>query len=341
MKKIIILFIAVIGISSCVNQDWQFPDFDFQSVYFAHQYPVRTITLGEDFFDTTLDNEWRFRVMATTGGVYQNRNNIQLDLEFDPSLAENLLFSQGGREVKVMPSEYFQMPEPVLTIPRGSLIGGIEFELTGAFFNDPEAIHNTYVIPLRIVNAANVDTVLRGLSPLPNPNRHVTGDWEVLPKDFVLYAVKYVNEWHGIYLRRGLDVITGKPGHEDLTGQVVRRERFVEHDELKKLNTRSLTSIDFPLTIQGADGVNQTVNLRLDFNNQGNCTISSITDGVTATGTGQFVKRGEKRSWGNQDRDALYLQYELDLPTMRMATTDTLVMRNRGVGLEFFNPVVQ
>ncbi|UJP65082.1 DUF5627 domain-containing protein [Mongoliitalea daihaiensis] len=341
MKKIIIVLIAVIGISSCVNQDWQFPDFDFQSVYFAHQYPVRTITLGEDIFDTTLDNERKFRVMATTGGVYENRNDIRLEIAYDPSLVENLLFSQGGREVKVLPTEYFQMTESEIVIPRGSIIGGVEVQLTGAFFNDPEAIRNTYVFPLRIVSAANVDTVLRGSSPLPNPNRHVAGDWEALPKDFVLYAVKYVNEWHGIYLRRGLDVITGKPGHESLTEQVIRRERFVEQDELKDLHTQSLTTIDFPLTLQGNDGVSQVINLRLEFNNQGNCTISSATEGVTASGTGSFVKRGEKQSWGNQDRDALYLQYELDLPTMRVVTTDTLVMRNRGVGLEFFNPVVQ
>lgn len=341
MKKIVILFIAIIGISSCVNQEWEFPDFDFQSVYFAHQYPVRTITLGEDFFDTTLDNEWKFRVMATTGGVYENRNNIQLELAYDPSIAENLLFSQGGREVKVMPSEYIQMPEPVINIPRGSLIGGLEFQLTGAFFNDPNSIHNTYVIPLRIVNAANVDSVLRGLSPLPNPNRHVTGDWEALPKDFVLFAVKYVNEWHGFYLRRGKDVITGKPGFESLSGETVRRRRFVEEDEVKNLNTQSRNTVNLPLSIPGTGGTNIQMNLLLNFDNNGNCTVSSGTTGITATGGGQFVKRGEKRSWGNQDRDALYLSYDIDHPQMRIVTTDTLVMRNRGVRFETFSPVVR
>ncbi|WP_209330870.1 DUF5627 domain-containing protein [Lunatimonas salinarum] len=341
MKNIFILLLTVIGISSCVNDDWQFPDFDFQSVYFAHQYPVRTITLGEDIFDTTLDNEWKFKVMATTGGVYSNREDIRLDVAYDPSLAENLLFSEGGREVKVLPSEYFQMPEPVITIPRGEIIGGMEMTLTGAFFNDPEAIQNTYVVPLRIVSVAGADSVLTGRSPIPNPNRHLIGDWEVAPKDFVLYAVKYVNEWHGIYLRRGRDVVTGKSGNEQLSGEIIRRAEFVEQDQLQELHTQSLTTVDFPLTVQGADGADQQVNLRLVFNNQGACTITSATDGVTATGTGQFVKRGEERSWGNQDRDAMYLQYEIDFPTMTVATTDTLVMRNRGVGAEFFTPVVR
>lgn len=341
MKKIFILILTVICISSCVNDDWQFPDFDFQSVYFAHQYPVRTITLGEDIFDTTLDNEWKFKIMATTGGVYNNRSDIRLNVAFDASLAENLLFSEGGREVKVLPSEYFQMPEPVITIPRGEIIGGIEFELTGAFFNDPEAIRNTYVVPLRILSVEGADSVLTGRSPIPNPNRHLIGDWEVAPKDFVLYAIKYINEWHGIYLRRGRDVITGKPGNENLTGEIIRRADFVERDQLQELHTQSLNTIDFPLTVQSSDGVDQNINLRLTFNNQGDCTITSGTDGVTASGSGQFVKRGEERSWGNQDRDALYLQYEIDFPNMRVASTDTLVMRNRGVGLEFFSPVIR
>ena len=35
-------------------------------------------------------------------------------------------------------------------------------------------------------------------------------------------------------------------------------------------------------------------------------------DGVTATGTGKFVQDGEKNSWGNKDRDAIYLKYTVD-----------------------------
>ena len=39
----------------CKNDDWSFPDYDHSAVYFAYQYPVRTIVLGEDNnFDTSL-----------------------------------------------------------------------------------------------------------------------------------------------------------------------------------------------------------------------------------------------------------------------------------------------
>ncbi|MBW3468381.1 DUF5627 domain-containing protein [Arthrospiribacter ruber] len=343
MKKSIIIAAVLFtaGLVSCVNDEWQFPNFDYQTVYFAHQYPVRTITLGDDIVDTTLDNEWKFQVMATTGGVYTNQQDIQLEIEYDASLAEGLLFSEGGDEVVALPTEYFQMHSNSITIPRGEIIGGVEFELTGAFFNDPRAIKNTYVVPLRIKSVENADSILVGRSPLPNPNPHVIGDWDVTPKDFVLYAIKYINEWHGIYLRRGVDVITGKDGYEELSEEQVRRAEFVEQDELNDIHTHALNAVEFPLTFQDPEGMDIEVHLLLTFDNQGNCTISSSTDGVTASGSGSFVKKGEKKSWGNQDRDALYLQYEIDMPKMRVSTVDTLVMRNRNVGFETFNPVLK
>ncbi|SIS89360.1 DUF5627 domain-containing protein [Belliella pelovolcani] len=342
MKKVLFsMVIMIIGVSSCVNQDWEFPDFDYQTVYFAHQYPVRTITQGEDIFDTTLDNEGKFRIMATTGGVYTSRQQLRLGIEMDPTLAENLLFSEGGDEVRVLPTEYFQMAASEIIIPRGEIIGGVEVQLTGAFFDDPLAIKNTYVVPLRITSVDNADSILVGRSTLPNPNPHVIGDWDVTPKDFVLYAVKYINPWHGIYLRRGQDVILGKEGNEDLSGTVVRRARFVEEDELNDLHTASRTAVEFPITIETSDGSNEDINLMLNFDNDGNCTVSSLTDGVTASGSGKFSKRGEKNSWGNQDRDAIYLNYEINHPRMTVVSTDTLVMRNRGVRFETFNPVLK
>ena len=50
MKKIFYLFslVVLISISSCENQDWSFPDYGTTTVYFAYQYPVRTLVLGND-----------------------------------------------------------------------------------------------------------------------------------------------------------------------------------------------------------------------------------------------------------------------------------------------------
>ena len=81
--------------------------------------------------------------------------------------------------------------------------------------------------------------------------------------------------------------------------------------------------------------------LLLNFDNQDNCTITSETAGVTATGTGKFVSKGDKNSWGNKDRDALYLEYTINYGDIQFAVTDTLVVRDRGVKAEWFSTALQ
>ena len=96
MKRI--LFIAFITalvssvFTSCENGDWDFPDFDYTTVYFAYQSPVRTVVLGEDVYDTSLDNEHKVQIMATMGGVYANKKNVEIGIAVDNSLVDGLIF---------------------------------------------------------------------------------------------------------------------------------------------------------------------------------------------------------------------------------------------------------
>lgn len=341
MKKIpYIVFAVALMLSSCENQDWEFPNFDIQTVYFAYQFPVRTITLGEDIFDTTLDNDWKFRIMVTTGGVYSSPRDVSVQIEVDESLAEGLLFEENGDEIEVLSSEYYQLSSNSITIPRGQIAGGVEVQLTGAFFNDPRSIKKTFVLPVKITGVTNADSVLSGVPVVPNPNRAIVDDWLPAPKDFTLYALKYINPWHGYYLRRGSDIVTGKvDGISDET--ITRRGPNVENDEINELVTESLTEVLFPLVFSGIGGENITADLLLTFDGEGNCTVSAANGDFTASGSGKFVKKGEKSSWGNQDRDAIYLEYEVDLPQMHVSSRDTLVMRNRGVVMETFSPVLK
>ena len=66
--------------------------------------------------------------------------------------------------------------------------------------------------------------------------------------------------------------------------------------------------------------------------------VSSATEGVTASGSGKFVKDGEKMAWGNKDRDGIYLEYNVDFGTKQYAIRDTLVSRSREVVMETFAP---
>jgi hypothetical protein len=345
MKKILLIIpvlLMVMAISSCSNQDIEFDDFEYQTVYFAYQYPIRTITLGDDFVDTSMDNEGKFRIMATLGGVYSNKKNVTVDFVIDNSLLEGFRFNPlNGTELRALPANYYQLAANSMTIPKGSVAGGVEVQLTDAFFADPLTLGNYYVIPVRMVGVTNADSILSG-KPNPlieTPNRLLTNHWDVLPKDYVLYGIRYVNPWHGIYLRRGVDQIAGKNGNSLHEGQVVRRKRYVEDDEVMKLSSSAFSAITMPVVLQDSAGVNIPAPIRLTFDDAGNCVVSSPSTEYTASGSGRFVKQGEKNSWGNKDRDVLYLTYEIDHANMFIATTDTLVLRNRGVGMETFTVV--
>ncbi len=315
MNKIL-FSIAMLALLGSCNKKKEFPDYEYQSIYFAYQYPVRTITLGEDVFNTDLDNQYKCKIFATTGGVYYSKKDVTIGVAVDNTLlGSGLLFGVGGADIKPLPANYFSLASNNIVIPKGELSGGVEVQLTEAFFQDPLAIKNNYVLPLKITSITNADTILS-------------------EKNFVLYALKYVNPWHGNYLRRGKDVITGSVNRTD-----IRHRQYVEQDQVNMLTTRTLKQTEFPVTIKDAVGNNINVTLLLNFDNSGACTVTSATANVTATGTGAFVLKGEKNSWGSKDRNALYLNYEINLPTMKVVTNDTLVARDRAVTMETFSPV--
>lgn len=318
MKRIAVVLSAILLTTMSCNKDREFSDYDYQTVYFAYQYPIRTITLGEDLnVNTDLDNAYKCKVFAATGGVYYSKQDVSIKVAVDQTLLGNgLLFDaeHGAADVMPLPDKYFKLASDNIVIPKGAIAGGVEVQLTDAFFNDPLAVKNAYVLPLRITEVTNADSILAG-------------------KGYVLYAIKYVNPWHGNYLRRGTDVFTG-----NLNQTIQRHKQYVEQDEVNKISTRSLKQSELPLTFKDKDGNNVSCTLLLNFDDNGKCTVSSATANVTATGNGSFVKKGEKNSWGAKDRDALYLSYDVNIAGMHVATKDTLVARDRAVTMDTFNP---
>lgn len=341
-KKFIWLLILIPVLTSCHNGLSSFPDYKYQSVYFSYQYPVRTVTLGtSNNFINTLDNKHEIKIYATMGGAYNNNHNITIDFKVDTSLAKGLLFNSGGRQIKPMPGSYYKLASNKIVIPRGKLVGGVLVHLTDKFFNDTTSTKTTYVIPLKMTHVVNADTILSG-KPKPavsNPKLTVASDWSILPKNFTLYAVKYINRYDGFYLSRGKDVITGKNGSSwDTT--IVRHNAHLVNDRVVKLDTKSLNQVKFPVTYKQQNGTNFNVLLVLKFNGQGECTVTTDANNYTATGSGKFVKNGAKDSWGGKDRNVIYLNYKIDSNKMHIVTSDTLVLRNRGVKVETFSPVL-
>ncbi len=360
----IVLGAASLAFTSCYNSEQEFPDYqDGTTAYFAYQYPVRTLVLGNDIYDNTLDNAHKCRIWSTMGGAYSGRD-ATVHFVVDESLCDNLWFVNAGgnpeKPVLPMPTSYYTLSGNTISY-NGEPRGYVEVQFTDAFFNDEKAIENTYVIPLRMTDVQGIDHILTGVPRQGfSPVRQNAEEWATLPMDYVLYCVKYMNPWQGKYIRRGVDDVTENGN----TTKVVRKdmsfietdpERYTENpvnqnDEVCEILTKNMSQAIFPVSFK-TSGASISCKLILTFNGN-NCTISTNDENVTVTGTGEFITKGTERpeykdyQWGNMNgelvqRDILRLSYQVsfDDRNIQVSTADTLVVQTRESNKrEFYSP---
>jgi hypothetical protein len=338
MRNIIICIVIIIGLTACENQDQVFPDYDLQAVYFPIQLPVRTLSLGEDRIDNTLDKEHKFDIGVSIGGMYENNKNWTVDYVVDTALADNVTNGSGAPLIALPEGYYTLSPLNTVVIPKGSFNGLIRVELTDEFFNDPLSLTGQYVIPLRITGTS-ADSVLSGKQAKPGiADRRVLSDWESgkAPRDWVLYGIKYVNAYHGTYLHRGRDIISsgGVP-----TDTVVFRNRYVERDMIIILTTTGLLSVS-----TNGIGVKTSktgkYSMGLEFaNSQGSPGGIVITPraGSTwaVTGAGEYYDIATSvETWTGMKWQSMYLDYTYTEGANVHQVSDTLVFRDRGIKYE-------
>ena len=348
---------------SCYNAENEFPDYEGgTTAYFAYQFPVRTVVLGNDIYDNALDNAHKIRIWSTMGGAYGGRD-AYVDIAVDESLCDNLYFTDEGgnaaEPVRPMPASYYNLASNVIPY-NGDPRGYVEVQLTDAFFSDPNSINNYYVIPLLMKGVRGIDHILTG-TPREglSPSRTNTEDWDILAKDYVLYCVRYMNPWQGKYIRRGVDNVTEK----GVTTTIVRKdfslvktdlEHYKENpinqnDEICGITTKNMSQAIFPVSFK-TSGASILCNLILTFNGN-QCTISTDDENITATGSGEFIEKGSGRAeykdyqWQGEgkadERDILRLAYNVSFndKDIQVSTTDTLVVQTREANKKvFFSP---
>lgn len=349
MRKITLLITVLIitGIHSCKNEEWSFADFDYTTTYFPFQYPVRTLVLGDYFYDNENDNLHKFKISARVGGMYENHSNWNVQYQLDPSLVQNLITAANlfdGKStassdtLEILPAEYYTLtPTNQFTVPKGSFIGEIEVQLKEAFFNDPYAAKTRYVIPLRIISSTT-DSILLGNTYLPDPDPRVTSDWITVPKNFTIFGIKYVNPYHGKYLHRGVSVITDTTTSTVLE-TIVYHQRYVENDEIWALQTISMNSVILSGTLRKSPSSPGKFKVTLTFDDNNNCVVNSTEDSpFLITGSGKYVKKGDM--WGNEPQDAIHLKYFVTEGNNIHSITDTLVFRDKAVTFLEYRPVI-
>ncbi len=317
-----IIGIALVGtLWSCKSGDPTFPDYEGgTTVYFPYQYPVRTIVLGDDEYDLTLDHAHKCQIKATFGGSY-NGSDGSVQVAVDESLCQNLYFEDGVTPVKAMPSSYYQLSTMNLDF-KGTMNGITEVQLTDAFFNDPEAVNTTYVIPLVITGQTGFGKILTGTLLGDQTGSRTNSDlWDIKPMDYVLYCVKFQNKYSGFWLTHGTTSTAD-----------------IEHAQAVEIKSKSLNTCVYTVSTQDGNNI-LSADLLLTFNGD-NCTISSLTDGVTATGTGSWGDDTEKKAWGNKDRDGMELNYNVTFANGKtLSKHEKMVWQRSGVTIQEFAPV--
>lgn len=337
MKKIFLILTLLIGLYSCKNFDVVHPDFEFTSGYFPYQFPVRTLILGDYIYDNTNDNAQKFVISVAMGGVYENNKDREFEFQVDNSLCNNILFTANGDPVVAMPNNYYTLSSSnKIVIPRGKFNGGVEVQLTEAFFNDPNAIKNSYVIPLRLKSSKDVDKILVGQTNNPKADPRVPGDWTVAPKDFTMFAVKYINEYHGTYFQYGTNTVKNAAGSQ--IESTTYSTPFVENNTTATLTTIGRKQVSLSVNYRSLI-MTGSYSMILSFTGN-NCTVTAAPGAsYTITGSGEF--KTQAYEWGNKKRDGIVLKYTVSTATNKYEADEVLVIRDRAVVMEVYNPVVK
>ena len=339
--KLVVIIALVFSLMACENQENSVDDFGSTSVFFPFQTPARTLVLGKyDLGFNDNDNNGRFEIGVVMSGVFENRINRRVFFELAPELIDANVLGLDSVNVQVLPSSYYTIEqESPVTIPAGSINGRIPIQLQDAFFDDPLSFagkdETHYVIPLRITNYEELDSLLSGVPIVDNPIKIKADDWNPAPKDYTLFGIKFMNKYQGKYLRRGEDVMTNDLG--EVTNTTYKAE-FVEQDEVVDLLTSGRFKIKYTNRVRrGELSSPGDVNIELAFNIDDTCTISGYGDDpYNVSGSGRLVENGD--AWGGEQRDVIYLDYQYTdaINNETHAVKDTLVIRNRDVRFEQF-----
>lgn len=342
-KRLFTVLAATLVLVGCHNFDTEFPDYKYTSGYFPYQFPVRTIILGDDVYPNDNDNAGKFVISAAMGGVYKNKIDRNITFKVDESLCKGVCWGKDADGqpilIKALPSSYYTLSNPnIITIPKGEYNGGITVQLTDAFFNDPDAIKNTYVVPLVMTGTSDLDSLLAGSSDLPSPDRRFASQWKVAPKDFTMFGIKYITELHGNWFHYGKATIGSETVeykvpddfNHDVTGnEVVLLTTTGRHTSALTQNLKGSMSGFTATLIFTHDGENVTIGAP-----------SGVDYQVSGSGTYKIDTTSAYNRWSNKDRYVLTYSFTLTTSDGKVyKANDVLVARDRNVKHETYTPM--
>lgn len=290
IKLLFIIPVVALMFSSCEEYEDYMKDYEITGVYFGTQKPLRTIVARENM---------QFKFGAVLGGKRENKVDEWAKFMIDPELLNT---TPNADAFVLLPESYYSLSnDSVIIIPKGAVMGDVTVTLNReAFTSDPDAISNTYALPLRLTSTS-ADTILSGNEETPS-------------KDYTIIVVKYISPNHGYYYHKGVQQELGG------AGEVVKETAYSKKDlvlnELWQLSTAALNVVQ----TSGAgtfSGGNDNFQITLTDDNAVvvESRASSAIDILTASG--QY----------DASAKSFYLQYEFERGGVVYNATDTLILR--------------
>ncbi|WP_158027194.1 DUF1735 domain-containing protein [Labilibacter marinus] len=223
IKKLILASVCLMFILQSCYEDYKF-DYEYTSTYFSYQYPLRTLVVEDQ-------KDLKFDFGVVLGGKRSNNSAETVDYVIDPSLITDI------PELQLLPADRYTISgtEGQLTIPSGEITGRATVTIDKDWFLDQEqATGVVYALPIQIVDHST-DSVTDG-------------------KDFTIIALRYFNEFHGVYWLNGAD-----KKYNFLSNEVEDEFVYTSDDEVIRGYKRvDLTTVD-SATVKAAYTGRQTV----------------------------------------------------------------------------------
>ena len=277
MKNIMLILatVLVFSMTSCEKYEDYTGDFEYSTVCFGTQKPLRTLVARNE--------EMSFRYGVSLGGIYTNDMERSVGYEIDPELLQTV----ANGAYQLLPESYYTLSDNSgqFTIPAGEIIGDITLTLNRSVFcSDPLALSGGYALPLRLDPVSEtIDSVLVGSDIIE-------------PKDYTVIVVKYVSPYSGTYYQQGNQTITAP----DSTYQVDYNSNDLSKSQTLDFSTVSVDTVAFTTTTTTKDGViNSTQNFKLCIKEDKSCVLlrdnSKISTGDFSSATGTWEWTDESK----------------------------------------------
>ena len=289
LKNNFLIAFLLVSLTGCYDSFDK--DFEYSTVYFASQKPLRTVIA---------DTDMKIKVGVAIGGMRKVNVNDWASFTIDPSLLVGTTFT-------LLPSSYYTLAnDSMMKITNPNLaIADVEISFTDAFYNDPNSYQKFYALPFKIKNHS-MDSIAKAVGGVK--------------MDYSVVAIKAVSKYQGSYYVRGTMVrlnLDGTPGTLK-TDSTIYNTTDLSRNIVRALSSINRFTIQRPGFANSSPLPNEAVNI----------TVSSDGSSVTLSSGSTSLISNTSATLGIADSQPEFiLNYTINRSGFNFKVTEKLTRR--------------